>query len=287
VFVLKAIEKIVSLIPYRARLAVYHTPPLLSIGRVILGKIMPSNGLVEITAGPLKGLRMWVNLKCQKYYWLGTHEPAVQEVLKKIIRPGWICCDIGAHIGYFSLMMARLTGNGGKVFAFEPDPDNFSLLSEHIRINGLSSIVDAVPLAVSSRVESAVAVFQKGPASYSSTGKLSSSSNEEGIEVEVTSLDEFVYRRGYPEPNFIKIDVEGFEGEVLSGADRILTQARPVIVCEIHNLEESIKVLEKLYETGYLVFHIEEDFEPVNNLKYGGHWLAWHETRRAQFEEVF
>jgi len=146
-------------------------------------------------------------------------------------------------------MMAQLTGSNGKVFAFEPDPDNFSLLSKHIHLNGFNHIIEAVPFAVSS--SSGKAMFQKG--SSSSTGKLSSSSEEEGLEVEMVSLDDFVYRMGYPQPDFVKIDVEGFEGEVLNGASRVLAQTQPIILGE----------------------NVERDFELVNNLEFGSHWLAY------------
>jgi len=90
VFMLKVIEKVISLIPYRARLVVYHTP-FINVGRAVLSRIMPSTTLVRITGGPLKGFQMWIDLKCQKYYWLGTYEPAVQKTLEKVIQPGWVC----------------------------------------------------------------------------------------------------------------------------------------------------------------------------------------------------
>ncbi len=278
-FTLKTIEKIVSRIPYKVRLAVYHTP-FLPVGRVILGRLMPSSALVEITAGALKGFRMWVNLKCQKYYWLGTHEPAVQEVLRRVIRRGWVCYDIGAHIGYFSLTMAWLSGSGGKVFSFEPDPDNFWLLNEHIRLNNLKDVIRAVPFAVSS--SSGRTTFQKGADSYSPTGKLSRSCNEGDIEVEVTSLDEFVRERGHLQPDFIKIDVEGFEGEVLSGANKILTQAHPVVLCEIHNLEAAERVYRELRESGYSIYDIEDNIKPVTKLPCGRHWIAWHKHKAIE-----
>jgi len=179
---------------------------------------------------------VWINLKCQKFYWLGTYEPAVQEVLKKIIQQRWICYDLGAHLGYFSLLMARLTGKGRKVFAFEPNPSNFSLLSEHIHLNNLGDVIEAVPLAISSRSGRAL----KGIDSF--TGKLVSSSRF----VELVSLDDFVYKMGHPEPNFIKIDVKGLEGEVLSDAEKILTQAQPFILCEVHNPQIAVEVFGKL-----------------------------------------
>ena len=77
----------------------------------------------------------------REVYWLGTYEPTVQETMEKVIKDRWVCYDIGTHIGYFSLLMARL--GEGKVFAFEPEPENFRLLKKHAEMNGLSKYCDA------------------------------------------------------------------------------------------------------------------------------------------------
>lgn len=95
--------------------------------------------------------------------------------MEKVIEDGWVCYDIGAHIGYFSLLMARLCV--GKVFAFEPEPENSRFLKKHVEINGLSELV----------------------------------------RVRATTIDHFVYVRANREPNFVKIDVPGSEVQCLEG----------------------------------------------------------------------
>ncbi|GAI97647.1 unnamed protein product, partial [marine sediment metagenome] len=205
----------------------------------------------------MKGYEIEVDLKCEKFYWLGTYEPAVQETMKKIIEDGWICYDIGAHIGYFSLLMTRLTG--GKVFAFEPEAENFRLLKKHVEINGLSDIVMPLPLAVSSKTNSAY--FEKGYSPF--TGRLCKSSEvyseDYPVRVKTITLDHFVYVRGYPEPSFVKIDVEGFEANCLEGMKRVCEEARPVVLCEIHNAEQGRGVYRILSEQGYLFFDVEKE----------------------------
>jgi len=122
-------------------------------------------------------------------------------------------------------------------------------------------------------------VFVKALGFYASISSLTRPFEQvkEEIEVGVVSLDNFVYRMGYPQPDFVKI--EGFEGEVLNGASRVLAQVRPIILCEIHNRQVAEKVLKKLREAGYLIFGIERDFELVDNPKSGGHWLARSRVR--------
>ncbi len=95
------------------RLAVYDTP-FLPIGKVILRRLAPSRVLVDITPDGLKGFRMSANLNYHKYYWVGTYELVVQKVLKRVMRPGWICYDIAAHISYFFPTIALLVGDSGK-----------------------------------------------------------------------------------------------------------------------------------------------------------------------------
>ena len=78
---------------------------------------------------------------------LGTYEPEVAAVLRREIAPGNVCVDIGAHIGYNALLMARLTGKDGKVVAFEPVPENFKMLEKNVTLNALTN-VQLEPLAV-------------------------------------------------------------------------------------------------------------------------------------------
>ena len=272
----RVVQGIVSLIPYKLRLAFYHIPLISSATRSLLRKTMPSRAVVKITAGLMKGYDMEVDLKCEKFYWLGTYEPAVQETMKKIIEDGWVCYDIGAHIGYFSLLMARLTR--GKVFAFEPEPQNFRLLKKHAEINRLSEIVIPVPLAVSSKT--GFAFLKKGRSSF--TGRIRNSAEVDcennRVRVKATALDHFVYVGGNPEPNFVKIDVEGFEGKVLEGAKRVLQETRPVVLCEIHNREQGWGTYRILSEQGYLVFDVEKELRRLTAPKLSGHILACHRT---------
>jgi FkbM family methyltransferase len=176
-----------------------------------------------------------------KSYWLGTHEPHMQAALSKNIRPGMTVYDCGANVGYFSVMFARLVGEGGRVFAFEPSPASVECLGAARALNDFRQM-EVVPAAVWERAE--MLRFVRGGADTSLVsdhvegvfGETSDSgpTAESLVDVPAISLDEFVYEAKHPMPDFIKLDVEGAEGKALSGARRVLAERRPGLLLEIH-----------------------------------------------------
>ena len=145
----------------------------------------------------------------------GDFIPDESEVLKKILKPGMIFVDVGANIGYFSLIAAKLIGDSGEVFAFEPDKNNFSLLQKNINVNGYKNIT-AIKKAVSDKVGTAKFYLEKeNLCAHSLTPKI----NCDFIEIEMISLDEYFKDKKI---NVVKIDVEGMEPAVLSGMEKLI-----------------------------------------------------------------
>ena len=83
---------------------------------------------------------MRVNWALHKTYVFGTHEPQVMQTIKDLVQPGWTAIDVGAHIGYSTLLLANCVGPKGRVIAFEPLTENFELLQENTRLNSYSNI---------------------------------------------------------------------------------------------------------------------------------------------------
>ncbi|MEO0271926.1 MAG: FkbM family methyltransferase [candidate division WOR-3 bacterium] len=112
-----------ALLPQSIRLGLYKTS-FASFIRNYMNRVVP-NGLtlVNVASGPVKNMKLYLNLKEEKYYWLGTYEPQLIAAIYDLCRPGMIVYDIGANIGYISLVFARVVGKG-RVFAFEPLPAN-------------------------------------------------------------------------------------------------------------------------------------------------------------------
>ena len=157
------------------------------------------------------------------------YEKAETSVFHELIERGMTALDLGANIGYFTLIAAKLVGPEGKVFAFEPEPENFSLLQRNVSINGYENVT-LVQKAVSDKN----GVEELHLCSDSWGHSLSSFKRDEGLlSVPVTSLDQF-----FSEDvaiDFIKMDVEGAEGKAVQGMARILGKGDvKVMVVEFH-----------------------------------------------------
>ncbi len=141
------------------------------------------------------------------------------------VEPGDTVFDCGAHAGQMGLVFANAAGPGGRVFAFEPFPQNYLQLEAQARLNGLPDF-RVTRLGVGARRQT-MNVSVLG----ASTTKLDYCAEwKDEIALEVAPLDEFVEER----PNFIKLDVEGAEVDVLKGATRVMRELRPRMSIELH-----------------------------------------------------
>lgn len=222
---------------------VYGSPIAAPLRRVLTTTAPDGACLVEICGGRLRGTKMHIDLACEKYYWLGTHEEPVQSMLAASVRPGCVAYDIGAHAGFFSLLMSRLAGPAGRVIAFDPVPENVARLRANADANDLANI-EAYTLAISDRAGEA----QFSMHASSLEGALSDSAADTTgatTTVRTITIDELV-RDGMPAPDLMKIDVEGAEGAVLRGARRTVGVHMPAIVIEIHTVEAAREVVDAL-----------------------------------------
>jgi FkbM family methyltransferase len=159
------------------------------------------------------------------------NEAALFAVLRDNIRPGEIVFDIGAFMGIYAMLEARLVGPAGRVIAFEPSPPSFEVLTSHVLMNGLAGRVDARCAAVGAcRQRGALVMFDDEP--YRNQIAVE---GEKGTSVEVVTVDE-VCEAAALTPDWIRMDVQGLEFDVLRGAARTLraTRGRLRIVAEMH-----------------------------------------------------
>lgn len=237
-----------------------HAPGVGSILRSVVRHAFPygTRVWVRVTAGLGKGLWLSIDPRYETDYWNGNHEPTVQRLLVERLRPGWIFYDIGAHIGFFSLIAARLVGKDGKIFAFEADPENAARLKEHIQKNALHQ-VEVVQVAVWS--DDGYVRFQRSSKfSSRNTGAVASADDPtkmtmiegEIIQVSSITLDNFV-QAGNPPPHFVKVDVEGGEVSVLKGMEWVLQSQAPILLIEIHSEQNLWAVSELLSPFKYAI----------------------------------
>lgn len=180
---------------------------------------------LPILAGPLSGSR-WVVASGGKVMRMicGSYEPAQTRLFSRHVLPNSIVFDLGANVGYYTLLAAKLA-HRGQVVAFEPEPRNAAFLRANIAANRYRNIT-VRELAVAG--ESGTARFKMGRGT--GTGSLS---RDGGLDVKLVSLDEFVAESGLS-PTHLKIDVEGAEYEVLCGGIEALSSLRPTIFLSTH-----------------------------------------------------
>lgn len=166
-------------------------------------------------------------------YKYGVHEPdATNYLLEHLqLRPGDVVFDIGGNIGWFSLILNKIAGkNAVDIFSFEPDPTNFGLLEENIRLNNASAITPVQAAVAQESGTMTLHLFGK-----SNRGRHSLLAIHEGdtIDIATVTLDEFwqEHALGDRVPRFIKMDIEGFELMALQGATGVL-QRCPMVMLE-------------------------------------------------------
>jgi len=222
------------------------------------GKIMPRNTLAwaQVQNGPASGLWLHLNPRTGSLYFAGGGEPAVQAALQEHLRPGMVFYDIGANIGFFSLLAARLVGPQGRVVAFEADPEVAARLREHIARNNCLWITAQEQAVWSESTTVSFARTDPATSPDRGLGHVVSGPADGTIQVDAISLDDFT--RSQPAPNFLKCDVEGTEVEVFRGAQRLLAEKRPGILCEMHSDENRRILLEEFARHHYLCRALDE-----------------------------
>lgn len=271
--------------------ALRNVPVLGKLAHYAGQKAMPSDFRVwrQIEAGEGKGLWMSVNPRTAAELCKGESEAVIQKALARYLRPGTIFYDAGANIGFFTLIGARLTGQGGRVFSFEPDPEIAARLRENAARNGFAwvSIVEAAVYSHSGRVQfgraeaaqspdrgtgrvlsekaragavqgqKAVATDARGAQAADAAVAEPEANAAPGNSPRSVTLDDFA--RENPAPHVVKCDVEGAEVEALRGARQLLERERPVFICEIHSAECDAGVRAILREHGYAIEQLDSN----------------------------
>jgi FkbM family methyltransferase len=200
------------------------------------------------------------------------YEKYETELFKKLIKKGMFVADIGANIGYYTLLAARLVGEEGKVFAFEPEPHNYSLLCKNIEVNGYRNVIP-IRKAVFSKSGKMKLFLDKSNLGGHSLSEANVDKSAY-ITIEVTRLDDYFKNTDY-KIDVIKVDVQGTEMEVLEGMTNTINQNENVkIITEfwpvgLQNSGSSpTGFLNKLIECGFALYQIGQYVEPtdVNHL---------------------
>ncbi len=183
----------------------------------------------------------------------GTYEKSEAKVMEEKIKGGNIVVDVGANIGLHTLNMARIVGNTGQVFAFEPDPSNFKILGKNVKVNNYKNII-LEQKAVGDKHGRTTLYHADNPGLH----RIFPQTKAKGqVQVELTSLDKyFIDSNLVDKINFIKIDVEGLEFSVLKGMKNILKNNKKIKILfenmQINTIQAGFTPIEVLnYLTSY------------------------------------
>lgn len=169
-------------------------------------------------------------------------------------KDGDIVVDIGAHIGLYTIISSKRVGFNGKVIAIEAHPENFEILNRNIHLNQLTNVI-ALNYAVYSEEEERLKLYlpsgESGFTKYNTIMPKFAKRDEKFVEVTANTLDNLLQSNGIRAVNWIKIDVEGAEFEVLKGAHNVLSESKDIaLLIELHGspyeyrpkIEEFIKL---------------------------------------------
>jgi len=248
-----------------------------------------------VRSGPARGMRV-------RGGFLFLPKPPEKEMpLLEYAAPyllGKVAYDVGANIGLVTLFLARSVGEQGLVIAFEPTPPNAERLMENVQLNKLSNVrlyrvalgdTEAVIKIAHCPDSPGIATLREDLAQ----GYRRRYSLQE-FQVEVVPLDTLVARESLPFPDFLKIDIEGYEYPMLLGARETIRRARPIIFVEVHSSSEADRVqswnavYDFLAGMNYSVFSADRTLlDKANLLNHGNCWLAIPrealETNMVQF----
>ena len=222
----------------RARRAIASIDPHRVIARVVV-RLAP-RWPYPVLRGPLRGCRFILGALAGEAGGVSVHLGILEvdqvECLTQTLQRGRIFFDVGANVGFYSLLGSKLVGCDGAVVAFEPMPRNLGFLFRHTRLNKTRNVI-IVPLACADEISTELFVEGENNA----VGRLGGhdfdlTSADAQTLVGTISLDAAAEKLGL-RPDVIKIEVEGAELRVLKGAKSILTQARPSVLLSVHSVE--------------------------------------------------
>ncbi len=213
----------------------------------------------------------------------GFYEEGLTRMVLDYLKPGMTFLDVGAHIGYYTMLEAWLVGDQGQVHSFEPTPGTFALLQSNA---GNKTNVILNPVAIAS--ESGTIGFNDyGPSLMGSNSRFTARADAGKLkriqpvkyEVPATTIDEYVETNGLA-PHFVKIDAESSEHEILRGMQNTLSRHRPAVSVEVGDMDiegvpPSRELIEFLSERGYQAH------------EFGSHGIVKHQVRdRYEYENV-
>lgn len=185
----------------------------------LFGLMVPKSGIVDAI---IHGYSIQLDLSdhIQRLVFIGAYERWETSIFRKSLKTNMCVIDVGANIGYFTLLAARLVGQNGKVIAIEPDPEAFAKLKKTVEINKITQIV-LINGGLGRNVDS---MFLPKAGRGNNSPSLLDRSHDSGCIINIYKLDDIVKKYGIFKCDLLKVDVEGYEPEVFAGGALSLSE---------------------------------------------------------------
>jgi FkbM family methyltransferase len=221
-------------------------------GRLIRSplRLIPRSAIVPILQGPLRG-KKWIAGSSTHGCWIGSFEHEKQLAFRRSVSRGNVVYDLGANVGFYSLLASVLVGNAGHVYSFEPLAANATILRRHVEMN---RILNCTVLQAAVTADDGVARLDP-----SSSGDLAHLSETGAETVSTVALDSLLAAGKIRAPQVMKIDVEGAELQALLGAARLIEAHRPLILLATHGPEVHRSCLSFLRDRRYALESLTTD----------------------------
>jgi FkbM family methyltransferase len=214
--------------------------------------MLPRSWVVPILQGPLRG-KKWVIGSQRHAFWLGIYEPYMQRVIAQVVKKDSVFYDIGANVGFYSLLASTLVFPG-KVYAFEPVTENVRYIQRHLTLNDIRN-VQVLEFAISDQV--GTSTFQE-----EATRAMGHLQAEGNTRVQTTTLDSLLQAQLIEPPQYIKMDIEGAELMALHGASECIQRHRPIIFLATHGRDMETECGQLLNSWGYELQNISGTTDP-------------------------
>jgi FkbM family methyltransferase len=231
----------------------------------LLKKIGLDKAFLLLINMPKQGYKFFCRINRDDFLFMTNHE---NEIMKYFIpNEGENVVDVGAHIGLYSLIAAKRVGSSGKVIAIEPDPENFKILKKNILLNQLTNVepLECAVYSAKEKLKLFLPELDQGRTIFNTVMQDRAGMSSNFLEVEANTLDNILSEYSMHRVNYLKIDVEGAELEVLKGAVNTLSSNKDLtLLIEVHGDANYEPVLEIFDQYEFQIVY-EEKYYPSND----------------------
>ena len=248
-----------GLIPWSMRNRIKEISGVSALQRAIVSRTLDGCEFEHLVdAGPAKGITFAVRMPEDKGIWTGTYEIDFATRLAAEVKPGGVAYDIGSWHGFFAGVMAAQ--GASQVHVFEPLPQNAERIRRLVALNPSKAItLHACAVGDTDTEMDLMVMPETSMAKLEASRFQADETSDNRVRVKVRSIDSVVAAGKAPPPSLMKIDVEGAEVMVLTGARATLRQHRPVIFAEVHSAALLAECERLLQGEGYRIEHVDED----------------------------